>query len=248
MKKINLKKINEPIKISQIKYFDNRGYFQEIFLKKFFSLNIKFTAIAKSKKRVMKGGLGQHGNLALSPGEFPGEAPDIKVDEGGRLSMDNVFFKYNGPRGGDEYLANLGIQRGDAEEAAPEPVEAPEPKPAPKKGGGEEEAPMEMEMEEEAPAEEEAAAEEGSEKETFSLFSGGGRRRTKGRKGKGQERNGTERAGNDRKGRAPKGKDSNIKGKGETRTARKGTARHGTARHGRERNGKERKGTERKQQ
>ena len=55
MKKINLKKINKPIKINQKKYFDNRGYFQEIFLKKYFSLNIKFTAIAKSKKRVIRG-------------------------------------------------------------------------------------------------------------------------------------------------------------------------------------------------
>ena len=47
---INLKKINRPIKIIQKKFFDQRGYFQEIFLNKKFNLNIKFTAIAKSKK------------------------------------------------------------------------------------------------------------------------------------------------------------------------------------------------------
>ena len=37
------------------KYFDHRGYFQEIFLKKLFNLDIKFTAIAKSKKKVIRG-------------------------------------------------------------------------------------------------------------------------------------------------------------------------------------------------
>ena len=49
--KINLKKLNIPIKISKKKYFDRRGYFQEIYLKKLTGLNIKFTAIAKSKKK-----------------------------------------------------------------------------------------------------------------------------------------------------------------------------------------------------
>ena len=48
--KINLKKINIPVKIHKKKYFDKRGYFQEIYLKKQMNLNIKFTAIAKSKK------------------------------------------------------------------------------------------------------------------------------------------------------------------------------------------------------
>ena len=52
---INLKKINRPIKIIQKKFFDQRGYFQEIFLNKKFNLNIKFTAIAKSKKNVIRG-------------------------------------------------------------------------------------------------------------------------------------------------------------------------------------------------
>ena len=52
---IDLKKINRPIKIIQKKFFDQRGYFQEIFLKKKFNLNIKFTAIAKSKKNVIRG-------------------------------------------------------------------------------------------------------------------------------------------------------------------------------------------------
>ena len=52
---IDLKKINRPIKIIQKKFFDQRGYFQEIFLNKKFNLNIKFTAIAKSKKNVIRG-------------------------------------------------------------------------------------------------------------------------------------------------------------------------------------------------
>ena len=55
MIKINLKNINRPIKISKKKFFDNRGYFQEIFLKKELNLNIKFTALAKSKKNVIRG-------------------------------------------------------------------------------------------------------------------------------------------------------------------------------------------------
>jgi len=53
--KLNLKKHLTPVKIYQKKYFDKRGYFQEIFLKKYFNLNIKFTAIAKSKKNVIRG-------------------------------------------------------------------------------------------------------------------------------------------------------------------------------------------------
>ena len=53
--KINLKKSNIPIKINKKKYFDRRGYFQEIYLKKLTGLNIKFTAIAKSKKNVIRG-------------------------------------------------------------------------------------------------------------------------------------------------------------------------------------------------
>ena len=50
MKNINLNKITYPVKIKQNIFFDQRGFFQEIFLKKKFNLNIKFTAIAKSKK------------------------------------------------------------------------------------------------------------------------------------------------------------------------------------------------------
>ena len=53
--KINLKNRKVPLKIKQSKYFDNRGYFQEIFLNKKFNLKIKFTALAKSKKNVIRG-------------------------------------------------------------------------------------------------------------------------------------------------------------------------------------------------
>ena len=55
MKKINLKKIKTPIKIKQKKYFDNRGFFQEIFKNNVFSLDLKFTALAHSKKNVIRG-------------------------------------------------------------------------------------------------------------------------------------------------------------------------------------------------
>ena len=54
MYKLNLKKSLVPIKIKQKIFFDKRGFFQEIFLKKNFNLNIKFTAIAKSKKKCSK--------------------------------------------------------------------------------------------------------------------------------------------------------------------------------------------------
>ena len=44
--KINFKNKNKPFKIIQKKYFDKRGYFQEIYLNKIINLDIKFTAIA----------------------------------------------------------------------------------------------------------------------------------------------------------------------------------------------------------
>ena len=55
MTKINLKKIKFPVKIKMKKYLDKRGFFQEIFLEKNFNLKLKFTAIAKSKKNVIRG-------------------------------------------------------------------------------------------------------------------------------------------------------------------------------------------------
>ncbi len=55
MTKINLKKIKFPVKIKMKKYLDKRGFFQEIYLEKNFNLKLKFTAIAKSKKNVIRG-------------------------------------------------------------------------------------------------------------------------------------------------------------------------------------------------
>ena len=55
MKNLNLNKISIPVKLKQKIYSDQRGFFQEIFLKKKLGLNIKFTAIAKSKKNVIRG-------------------------------------------------------------------------------------------------------------------------------------------------------------------------------------------------
>ncbi len=55
MKNLNLDKINHPIIIKQKIFLDKRGFFQEIFLKKKFKLKIKFTALAKSKKNVIRG-------------------------------------------------------------------------------------------------------------------------------------------------------------------------------------------------
>ena len=50
-----MKKNYKPIVIRKKKYKDNRGFFQELFLKKEIKLNINFTAIAKSKKNVIRG-------------------------------------------------------------------------------------------------------------------------------------------------------------------------------------------------
>ena len=52
---MNLKKSLLPVKIKKKQYKDNRGFFQEIYLKKELNLNIKFTALAKSKKNVIRG-------------------------------------------------------------------------------------------------------------------------------------------------------------------------------------------------
>ena len=55
MKNLNLDKISSPIIIKQKIFFDKRGFFQEIFLKKKFNLKVKFTALAKSKKKRYQG-------------------------------------------------------------------------------------------------------------------------------------------------------------------------------------------------
>ena len=50
-----MKKITHPFIIKKKIFVDNRGYFQELFLKKEIQANIKFTAIAHSKKNVIRG-------------------------------------------------------------------------------------------------------------------------------------------------------------------------------------------------
>ena len=47
--------INKPFIIKQKKYFDKRGFFQESVLKKRFKTPIIFTALAESKKNVIRG-------------------------------------------------------------------------------------------------------------------------------------------------------------------------------------------------
>ena len=47
--------LRKPYIFKKNKYFDNRGYFQEIFLEKELKKKIKFTAIAYSKKNVIRG-------------------------------------------------------------------------------------------------------------------------------------------------------------------------------------------------
>ena len=47
--------IKKPIFLRGIKYFDKRGFFQEIYLKKKINVKILFTALAFSKKNVIRG-------------------------------------------------------------------------------------------------------------------------------------------------------------------------------------------------
>ena len=50
MTNINLSKSQTAIKLKSKRFFDKRGFFQELFLKKKYNLYINFTALAYSKK------------------------------------------------------------------------------------------------------------------------------------------------------------------------------------------------------
>ena len=50
-----MKKFNKPLVLKKKKYFDKRGFFQELFLKKDLKTEINFTAMAYSKKNVIRG-------------------------------------------------------------------------------------------------------------------------------------------------------------------------------------------------
>ncbi len=50
-----MKSFKQPYIFSSKRFFDNRGYFQELFLKKNFKSQANFTAIAHSKKNVIRG-------------------------------------------------------------------------------------------------------------------------------------------------------------------------------------------------
>ena len=50
-----MKTIQKPYIFKKTKYLDSRGYFQEIFLERELKKKIKFTAIAYSKKNVIRG-------------------------------------------------------------------------------------------------------------------------------------------------------------------------------------------------
>ena len=50
-----MKTIQKPYIFKKTKYLDSRGYFQEIFLERELKKKIKFTAIAYSKKNVVRG-------------------------------------------------------------------------------------------------------------------------------------------------------------------------------------------------
>ena len=50
-----MKKIIKPYIIKKPKFVDKRGFFQELFLQKEIKIKIKFTALANSKKNVIRG-------------------------------------------------------------------------------------------------------------------------------------------------------------------------------------------------
>ena len=50
-----MKIISKPYMFKETRYFDERGYFQQTFLEKTLKKKIKFTAIAYSKKNVIRG-------------------------------------------------------------------------------------------------------------------------------------------------------------------------------------------------
>ena len=50
-----MKKIKKPFLLLSKRFYDNRGFFQELYLKKNFNTNANFTAIAHSKKNVIRG-------------------------------------------------------------------------------------------------------------------------------------------------------------------------------------------------
>ena len=50
-----MSKISKPYLIKKKKFLDKRGYFQELFLQKEIKIKIKFTALANSKKNVIRG-------------------------------------------------------------------------------------------------------------------------------------------------------------------------------------------------
>ncbi len=50
-----MKKILKPYLLKSKRYFDKRGFFQELFLQKNFKTKSIFTAIAFSKKNVIRG-------------------------------------------------------------------------------------------------------------------------------------------------------------------------------------------------
>ena len=51
----HMKNLRKPIIFKKKRFIDKRGYFQEIFLQKEFKDKIKFTAVANSKKNVIRG-------------------------------------------------------------------------------------------------------------------------------------------------------------------------------------------------
>ena len=50
-----MSKISKPYLIKKKNFLDKRGYFQELFLQKEIKIKIKFTALANSKKNVIRG-------------------------------------------------------------------------------------------------------------------------------------------------------------------------------------------------
>ena len=87
--------IKKPILIRGLKYFDKRGFFQEIYLKKKINIRILFTALAYSKKNVIRG---LHFQIKRKQTKIiyvvKGEILDVVVDLKKRSKTFGKVFEY----------------------------------------------------------------------------------------------------------------------------------------------------------
>ncbi len=86
----------KPILIKKRKFFDNRGFFQEIYLRKEFNVNFIFSAIAHSKKNVIRGLHFQTANKQTKVIHvIKGKILDIIVNLNKKSKLFGKVYRYN---------------------------------------------------------------------------------------------------------------------------------------------------------